>query len=117
MGIITRMRKQKAVYWPKSFPNKYGESTVAPPVEILVRWEDTVMKVTNFAGKEVMTKSIVYVPQLLSGDEVTVGGHLFLGELTGAPSNPVSNPYCYEIIRFDNVPDIRAKEFLRTAYV
>ena len=40
MSIITRMRKQDAVYWAYSGLDEFGQVEVGDPAEIKVRWED-----------------------------------------------------------------------------
>lgn len=121
MGIIKRMRRQTAVYWAlgsadsggKDF-DRFGQPMYVDPVEIKCRWEDVSEEYIDAKGTKRLTKSKVYVDR-----DVNVGGTLMLGLLTDV--DPAKRPNEHvgadEIRRFDNVPNLRAKEFLKTAYL
>ena len=115
------MLKQTAVYWPLTsidsagtdFDN-YGQPTVTTPMEISVRWEDKAEEFLDSLGTRRLSNAVVYVSQ-----DVDVGGILMLGELTNIVDSVdiKENPGAWEIRRFDKVPNIRATEFLRTAFL
>lgn len=114
MGIITRMRKQDAVYWPISSVDNYGQPVLGTPVQIRCRWEDRNEEFVDVNGTQLLSSAVVYVDR-----DVVPGGVLMLGTLADITDadNPKENDNAYEIRRFDNLPDIRAKEFLKTAWM
>ena len=121
MSIISRMRKQTAVYWaPESEESAgddfddFGLPQVTIGVEISVRWEDRTEEFIDAEGMRQLSNAIVYVDQ-----DVIIGGILMLGELTDITDavNIKENDGAWEIRRFDKLPIIRATEFLRTAYL
>jgi len=120
MSIITRMRKQTAVYWPLKGDESgyqdfdaYGRPQWGTPYEIECRWEDVSQEVLAADATRVMTKAVVYVDR-----DVRAGGVLYLGRLTAVDqSDPKGNDGAWEIIRFDKLPNLRNTEYLRTAYL
>ena len=61
-----------------------------------------------------LSKAVVYVDR-----DVEVGGVLMLGtedDITDE-DNPLRNNGAYEIQRFDKLPDIKVREYLRTCYL
>jgi hypothetical protein len=57
--IETSHRRQAAVLWKAAGPDQYGEQTVLPPRQIMVRWVDTVSEAGGAQGGS-------------SGDDVTI---------------------------------------------
>lgn len=121
MGIIKRMRKQKAVYWPPESSESagddfddYGQPQVSDPVEIDCRWEEVSEEFIDATGTRQMSRAKVYVDR-----DVKVGGILMLGILSDItdPVNPKKNENAWEIRRFEKFPDLKAKEYLRTAFL
>lgn len=120
MSIITTMRKQTAVYWAPGSSETGGQDfdglgarLYADPVEISCRWEDDAKQYVRADGEIGITKSIVYVDR-----DVIVGGVLALGSLsTMNTTNPLLNVGAGTINAFSKLPNIRATEFLRTAYL
>ena len=109
------MRRQRAVLWTRSAePNKFGKFTYDEPIEIRCRWEDVAKEFRDTKGQTVMSMSIVYVDRVLS-----VGDMLRKGEITtDEPSDPTDLPQtAFEIQRFDQLPDLKAKLTLLTAYL
>lgn len=122
MSIITKMLKQKAVYWPPEsvdssgddFDN-YGQPQVSvDPIEIDCRWEDVAQEFIDSEGTAQVSRSVVYVSQ-----DVEVGGILMSGNLVDVIDavNIKENPNAWEIRRFDKLPNLKATKFLRTAYL
>jgi len=121
MGIIVRMLRQTAVYWPpqssdnsgEHFDN-YGVPQVSAPIEIDCRWEDVVEEFVTSDGTQQLSNAKVYVDRDLS-----VGGILMLGEIADItdPTNIKDNDGAWEIRRFDKLPNFKASEFLRTAFL
>lgn len=114
MGIITKMRKQTAVYWPPLEADEYGKPTYDDPVEVTCRWEDTQKLFVTPQGSTETCASIVYVDR-----DVEVGGVLLLGSLDSDinESDPKANEGASEIRQFSKIPNIRNTELLRVAYL
>ena len=115
MAIIKTMRKQRAVLWVRSStPDVYGRFSYDTPVEIRCRWEDVIQEFRDSKGQTVMSKSIVYVDRIIK-----VGDMLRRGTIDDdEPVDPRDLPeQAYEVQRFDQLPDIRAKLTLLTAYL
>jgi len=113
MGIITRMRKQTAVYWaPQAAANEFGQPVPAAAIEIACRWEDVISQIITMDGREVMSKARVYVDR-----DLAVGGVLWLGLLADADADPFANVSSWEILRVEKLPKLNAREFLRTVYL
>lgn len=115
MSIITRMRKQTLCYWGSPVPDGYGGSTFAGAVELSCRWEDKQELFVNPQGKEVLSQAVVYVSQ-----DVDIGGYLYLGEesdLDSDHTNPQIISGAREIRQFGKLPNLRATEYLRTAWL
>jgi hypothetical protein len=121
MSIITKMLKQDCVYWPlassesggRSFDN-YGQPVLSEPIEIKCRWEDVSEEFITSDGTKLMSKAKVYVDR-----DVDKGGVLMLGVLDDITDseNVKENEGAWEIKRFDKLPNFRATEFLRTAFL
>ena len=116
MSIITKMRKQTAVYWApgdRAYDN-FGQPLYANPVEIACRWEDVAVEFLDANGNTQISRSRVYVDQ-----DVRLSGVLMLGPLDDVTysSQPKQNENAWEIRRFDKLPTLKATEFLRTAYL
>lgn len=121
MSIIRTMRKQKAVYWaPLQNPRGHDQYTddgrrkYDDPVEIRCRWENQRVEVLNENSEKVQVDATVYVDR-----DVAVGGKLRLGALSTLEFEgpPDENTEVYEIKRFEKMPNLRATEFLRKAFV
>lgn len=125
MGIISKMRKQNAIYWPPSTFDDYGHPVSAPFVELVlvpgvgnfrVRWEDKSEQYLDAIGTTRTSSSVVYVPRLPDGTEVAVGGFLWLGDAADLtdPLAPSGNPGASEIKRFEKLPNLKNSQQLRT---
>lgn len=119
MSLIDRMRKQVAVYWPPSAPDAFGQPTWGSPVELRVRWEDVSKEFISDQGSVSMSNALVYVPEVSAGVECLPRGVLMLGELDSSVNtdDPKANEGAWEIKRFDKLPTINAKRFLRTCFL
>lgn len=126
MGILEKMLRQTAVYWPPEQKDSFGRTTFGEPVEIAVRWEDgyaeTVDSGTAVQGfKPSRTvqafSATVYVPELPGGGEVAVGGYLWLGALADADESPTANAGAVQVKSFSKLPTLKGTKFLRTAMV
>jgi len=117
MGIITRMLKQTAVYWPPAvIPfDDQGMPAFGTPVEVSCRWEDVHEEFITPQGTREVCNAKVFVSV-----DVEPGGLLFHGELStveasGFPADPRDYHGVWEIRRFEKLPSLKATEFLRTA--
>jgi hypothetical protein len=114
MSLITKMRRQTAVYWGPSANDVHGRPTYADPVEISCRWEDTTTELPKEDGSVVVSKAKVFV-----GEDLAIGGMLMLGELESAEddSQPYEFPEAWPILSFEKIPNIKNTETLRIAYL
>lgn len=135
MSLITRMRKQEALLWVRGSADRYGEFAFDAPVQIKCRWEDQVQEFIDAGGERQLSRSVVYVDRVISvGDRLkrilaADAWILALGvwDDAGAWSDDavwidgVSDPNeltdAYEVRRFDQLPNLKASEFLLTAYL
>ena len=108
-SIESSGRKQKAVYWALSSRDRYGDVTVSAAVEVSVRWEDREVDVLNAQGEKIKAEAVVTV-----GQDMAIGGLLWLGELADIATPPVD---LKQIVSFDKIPDVKGREFRRVAYV
>ena len=117
MRIITKMLKQTAVYWELSsleFDN-YGQPIPITPIEIKVRWEDIGEQFLDENGTMQLSRAKVFVDR-----DVDVGGVLMLGELDSGVmdlDDIKENDNAWEIRRFEKLPTLNAKQFLRTVFL
>lgn len=128
MGLISKMRKQNAIYWPPATVDAFGRPTYGALVELIlipggvnyrVRWEDRIEDFMDAQGTSVKAQAVVYVPVLPGGGEMAYRGFLWLGGRAGLTNevNPTLNPGAYEVKRFDKLPNLKATEYLRTVYL
>lgn len=112
MGIITKMRKHKAVYWAKTGVDTYGDPILDTPVLIDCRWQDTVEEYMSDLDEKKLSKSKVFPDRVL-----TVGGYLWRAaddatDTTGAPGDPLASKVCYRIEQMAQIPNLRNTQIL-----
>lgn len=117
MGIITRMRKQKAIYWAMSGKDEFNVQTFADPVEIACRWEDKQQVLVGPDGEEFSSSSMIYVDR-----DMFAGDYLKLGELeedssSAGDDSPLHDDLAFRVRLFSKVPNFKATEFLRISYI
>jgi len=120
MGIIKKARKQKAVYWAlaSAAGGEYdytpdGQPRYTSAVQIDCRWDDVNEEFIDAQGTKHISKSEVMVDR-----DVDLGGVLWLGLLADCQKLvPFNNAGASEILRFDNIPNLKATEFLKIAYL
>ena len=128
MGILSKMRKQNAIYWPPAEADDFGKMSHGPLVELIlipggknyrVRWEERIDEFLDAKGTTALSSAVVYVPKLPDGSEIVVGGYLWLGDRSDLidEAEPRNNPNAYEILRADTLPNFKASDYLRTAYL
>lgn len=115
MSIITKMRKQDAVYWPPAKADNFGRPAYGAPVDVKCRWDDVA---ENFidpkSGTVAVSNSKVYVDR-----DVALDGWLWLGTVATIPGGPGTPPGDVDgalpVRKFEKNPNLKASEFLRTA--
>lgn len=121
MSLIKRMRKQTAVYWALASSDSggiayddFGQPAFTDPVEIKCRWTDVSEEYIDAKGAKRLSHSKVYVDR-----DVDIDGVLMLGKIIDVTDeeNPRENDGAEEIRRFDKVPNLKATEFLLTAFL
>lgn len=121
MSLITRMLKQTCVYWPPASEDtagtandEFGQRQFGTAVELTCRWVDIAEQFIGVDGTKLVSKSKVYVDR-----GVSIGGVLCLGTIATMSSltDPKLNEGAGEILNFSSLPNIRATEFLRKAYL
>lgn len=121
MSIITRMLKQTCVYWPMGSSDSgsddfddQGFPILADPIELKCRWEDVNEEFITANETKMTSKSKVYVES-----DADVGGVLMLGLLSDVTDlvNVKENDGADEIKRFDKIPNLKATEFVRLAWL
>ena len=125
MGIINRMRKQNAIYWPPAISDDFGQAgygglvelTLVSGVNSRVRWEDKAEEFLDAEGSTQISNAIVYCPLLPGGGDVKVGGCLWLGDRSDLTDeeDPTNNAEAHKIQKFNKLPNLKNTEMLRTA--
>lgn len=111
MSLISRMLRQKAVYWAPGSIGGEGQITLTDPVEISCRWEETAVEFVDAQGITCTSQIVAYVDR-----DVEVGGRLKLGAVAELTSNADPTIDGYEIKQFSKNPNFKATEFLRTVH-
>jgi len=112
---ISRLLNQTAVYWASPVPDGRGGNTFTAGVEVDCRWEDKAVRfIDGQSGEEVLSRSRVFL-----GQDVDLGGYLFLGELddltSAAGEDPTEEAEAYMIRSNERMPDVKGQIRLRTA--
>jgi hypothetical protein len=104
-NLISTNCRQTAVYWGNPTNDGYGGFTFDSPVEIVCRWEDKKQIIPSEGGEELVSRTQVYVTQVL--DEQ---GNLYLGELADLDSDETDDPAlvssAYRIMTFNSIPSL-----------
>lgn len=113
MSIIRRMRKQKAIWWDRLDPDKYGKFAYDAPLEIDCRWDDSSHEYRNEIGEKAFSQSTVYPDRVMK-----TGDKLKRGDIeSDTPTDPTSVEGVYEIQRFEQIPNLRNTEILFIAHL
>jgi hypothetical protein len=113
MSFLTKNHKQTVVYWALDAKDKWGNRTFVAPVELAARWEDRQDLFIDASGRESVSKAFIFL-----GQDVDLGGFLFLGELSDIDSsvdetNPKNVSNSYEIKAGGKIPNTKATDFER----
>lgn len=115
---IKKFLKQKAVYWGAPVSNGFGGFTYADPVEISVRWTDVHELILDMTIGIPRGEQIVSKAKLMLDQDVEVGGMIALTTMLELSSSqaPGDNA-AYVIKSFQKMPDVRAKQYVRQAWL
>ena len=101
---------QTATYWGAPVPTGFGGTTFDVPKTLPVRWEEKGEEFIDDDGQERLSRAVVFLE-----DDVQVGGYLLLG--TSIVVDPTTVDGAEPIQRFSKMPDIRAANYLRKAWL
>jgi hypothetical protein len=106
-------RNQKAVYWPPAGQDFQNEPLRGAPQELTVRWITDRREAVLPDGTTVMLDAKV----ILAPHVVAVGGFMWLGTLAAATAGTFDDEprEIMQIVRQDEVPDIKGIETFRSA--
>jgi hypothetical protein len=116
-----RILQENAVYWAPAGSDDMGRPAYAAPVVIDCRWEDTNDEFVDKEGRVQVSKAMVYVDRGLELHGVLK----YLGRKASNPglagltdqTQPFNNPNAWEVRGVNNLPNRRAKKFLRWVYL
>lgn len=122
MSIFTRMLRQRAVYWAPGPIGLDGQRTYSAPVVLKCRWTRHGVVWREKAGDVQETKTQVYV----EADVEELGVLMFVEQdstydddevldLLVSKTDPFANKEASEIRKFNKLPNLRARRFLREA--
>lgn len=119
MSIITRMRRERAVYWAQIAPNDYGEMAYGEPVEISCRWDEEQREFIRADNTKQLSRAVVYVDRdMKPGDFLRFGTLEDIEDSSGSvDSVPRNYAQAWEVLGWERMPNLRATEFLRIAYL
>lgn len=114
MSHITRGLLQDVTYWGSPVSDGRGGFTFADPVLCKGRWEDKQEVFVDSKREEKVSSAVIYLDQ-----DVEVDGYIALGDFTNdsAYEDPVDVDTAYKIRAFGKIPNLKATEFERTAWV
>ncbi len=118
MSLISRARRQDAVWWPMLGRDKYAAVTYGTPCVIRVRWDSEDAEVRAADGSTVVCHAAVMVSNSLKVNEgMAIGDLLWLGNLdeyTGSITNPKADG-ALDIKAFSITPNLKNSETLLIA--
>lgn len=65
MSLITKIRKQNAVYWQATQQNQFGDWEFLPGIDVKVRWEEKQTNKRDATGQKVVFNSRVFVDRVM----------------------------------------------------
>lgn len=117
MSVISKMRKQFAVWWARNEPpDRYGRYTFAEPVEVACRWDDKSEQYKDRQGQLAYSTSTVYVDRVMHPGDRLMRGNLE----TDTPSDPLDESIsglASEIVAFEHILNFKGTEPFYTAYL
>ncbi len=113
MRIITKVLKQKAVWWSMTGSDSAGQNEYADPVEVSVRWDENMKQFIDSNGIKDVSKAQVMVDR-----DMKPGDALLLGELTNDYTNNPNNHTGAGFVRgWGKTPTLNGRKFVRTCYL
>jgi hypothetical protein len=120
---ISKMLKQKCVYWPSPTNDGYGGFSFADPAELSCRWEEMQQIILDSKGETITSRALVFLSQ-----DVDIDGMLYLGTLASLNLDDANDSSAtwddprlvagtYFIKRFQKTPSIDGVGLLRKAYL
>lgn len=107
---------QTVVYWGNPTPDGYGSFTFDSPIEISARWVDRSELFIDSTGQESKSLAVVFI-----GQDIDIGGWLFLGELSdidsGLTDTPHLVPNARQIRGFRKTPSLDSQIFERKVWL
>lgn len=113
MSLITRMRRQAAVYWKRLTPDEWGAFSYDTPVEIECRWDDSNEEFRDAKGETLTSRATVYPDRVVYPGDIMLKGE----QESDTPNDPTTLDDTFEVKRFDSMPNLKATEFLYVAYL
>lgn len=121
MSIASKFCRQKAMYFAPGAKDKFGNTAFDEGVEIACRWEDSVEEVI-VAGPEGGVIKVVAKHKALVDQDLEEGGLLWFGTqdewtylgLTTVKASTVDH---HRIVAFKKTPNVKAKDYLREAWM
>lgn len=112
MGIIKKVQKQDAVYWPPIGANPDGSKKYGSPVPIRCRWTPGTVQLVTPSGENVTVNTYLITSILLA-----VGGRVVLGKVRAMPY-PSDPEKCgaVEVQSVKHTPNIRQTKHLYEAW-
>lgn len=111
MAICVAAYSQTATYWGSPTQSGFGGMTFANPVVVACRWEDSIEEFLDKDGVERHSKAIVW-----TFDRLEEGGYLARGSHSTV-TDPTTLKNAYEIMRSDEIPDLRGLNYERRSYL
>lgn len=113
MGIISKARGEKAVYWQFTGNDGFGGRTFASAVEIDCRWDLRQEQFIDAEGEETVSLAVVQVDRAME-----VGSYLWRGSLTGSePADPTGYADAWPIRQYGETPKLNYAEVLYRAWL
>ena len=104
-------RFQKAAYWAKSSVDRYGNPTVASPIELSVRWElGTSQEITPQTNPTAVDATVWVDREIAVGSMMRKGELSELGPGTGSVDPPDN---ILEVVEYIETPSVQANRFER----
>ena len=108
--MFESMMKQNAVYWAvDGTVDGYGLPGYETPVEIKIRWQDSVEIVNTDTGEEQRSRAIVY-----SGENLKYNDYLYLGDLDDLSVDEKADPQkvstAYPVIKKQKSVDLNSSD-------
>lgn len=111
MSWLTNNLTQEVTYWAQTTTlDTFGKRTYLAPVVLLGRWEDKSELITTRSGKEIVSRSNVFL-----GQDVKNEDYLFEGVSTEADPTDVVDAFAVKDFR--RIPNVAGTEFERRAFL